>query len=78
VSKESFYMCSNCDTDHDTAEEAIECCQCERCAELLAVISQVKKLQRLSVAGTEKPSMSHFIFKDTEWVRWDEIEELLK
>jgi hypothetical protein len=47
-------------------------------ATLLAVIEQVEKLQRLSVAGTEQPSMSHFIFKDTEWVRWDEIEELLK
>jgi len=27
-----FYMCSNCDTQHQTAEEAMECCMCESCA----------------------------------------------
>ena len=30
------YMCSNCDTPHDNAEDAVMCCQCERCAELEA------------------------------------------
>jgi hypothetical protein len=30
------FQCKNCDTEHGTPEEAIECCQCESCVVLKA------------------------------------------
>jgi hypothetical protein len=40
------FQCKNCDTEHGTPEEAIECCQCESCVRLAGLLRTGKDLMQ--------------------------------
>ena len=42
MSNKPKWMCSNCDTEHDSQVDAIYCCQCESCAELKKQLTAVR------------------------------------